>query len=54
MEDGMNANPKDNRPQPQDEQAQRIRENMADIDWETVSFDELDDLFEDRDPAEFL
>lgn len=39
---------------PKDEQAERIRENMKDIDWDTISFNDLDDLFEDRDPAEFL
>ena len=37
-----------------DEQTERIQENMQGIDWENISFDELDEIFEDRDPAEFL
>ena len=42
---------------PQDEQAKRILANWEDAldegieDW---SLDELQDIFEDRDPAEFL
>ena len=32
----------------------RIRENMEDIDWEDMTFEEFEDMFEDRDPTEFL
>ena len=40
-----------------DEQAERIKENMAsDLDYalETGDFDLFMDIFEDRDPFEFL
>jgi hypothetical protein len=40
-----------------DEQAERIKENMAsalDYALETGDFDTLMDIFEDRDPFEFL
>jgi hypothetical protein len=37
-----------------DEQAERIRENMKWIDWENDSLHEIEDVFEDRDPVEFL
>jgi hypothetical protein len=37
-----------------DEQSNRIAENLADVDWDDVSFSDLEDLFEDRDPCEFL
>lgn len=39
---------------PHDEQGDRIRENMKDADFSTMSFFEMEDLFEDRDIAEFL
>ena len=32
----------------------RIRENMQDIDWDDMTFEEFEDMFEDRDPTEFL
>ena len=37
-----------------DEQSNRIAENLREFDWETATFDEMEDLFEDRDPCEFL
>jgi hypothetical protein len=35
-------------------QEERIRSNMADAAWEDMSFEDFEDMFEDRDPAEFL
>lgn len=32
----------------------RIKENMKEIDWETMSYDEIADFFEDADPTEYL
>ena len=37
-----------------DEQTERIAENLAEFDWEDASFSDMEDLFEDRDPCEFL
>lgn len=37
-----------------DEQAERIAKNLRDADLSTMSFTEMEDLFEDRDIAEFL
>lgn len=39
---------------PKDEQAERIKENLAEADFSRMSFSEMEDLFEDRDIAEFL
>jgi hypothetical protein len=36
------------------EQNERIQENMTDVDWENLSLDEFEEMFEDRDPMEFL
>lgn len=36
------------------DQDERIRENLADLDFEDMSFEEFEDMFEDRDPTEFL
>jgi hypothetical protein len=36
------------------EQNERIRENLLYADWEEMTFFEFEDLFEDRDPFEFL
>ena len=36
------------------EQDKRIRENMKYIDWDNDSFSEIEEMFEDRDPCEFL
>lgn len=40
----------------QSEQDERILENLRDVgyDFRGMSYDEFQDLFEDRDPAEFL
>ena len=38
----------------QDEQGERITENMKYIDWENMDLDEIEEVFEDRDPFEFL
>lgn len=35
-------------------QDERIRENMKDIDWDSMTIDDFEDIFEDRDPMEFL
>jgi hypothetical protein len=32
----------------------RITENMKEIDWEEMSFDEIADIFEDADPTDYL
>jgi len=37
-----------------DDQSERIAENLAEFDWENASFSDMEDLFEDRDPCEFL
>ena len=37
-----------------DEQTERIMENLQGVDWTKIGFNEFDDLFEDRDPFEFL
>ena len=37
-----------------EEQDLRIWENLEDVDFEDMRFDEFEDIFEDRDPAEFL
>jgi hypothetical protein len=41
---------------PRDEQAERIVENLRDIDYNFrgMNYDQFQDLFEDRDPVEFL
>ena len=36
------------------EQSLRIWENLEDVDFEDMTFSEFEDLFEDRDPFEFL
>jgi len=36
------------------EQNERIKSNLAEVDWKNTSLDELEDIFEDRDPLEFL
>jgi hypothetical protein len=38
----------------QDEQAERIKENLRDADFSEMTFSEMEDIFEDRDIAEFL
>lgn len=40
--------------QPEQSQTERIKEAVKDIDWDAVSYGDLEDIFEDRDPAEFL
>jgi hypothetical protein len=37
-----------------EEQSLRIWENLEDVDFEDLSLEEFEDLFEDRDPFEFL
>ena len=38
-----------------DEQAERIRENLKEAgDWSEMTLDEFEEIFEDRDPFEFL
>jgi len=37
-----------------DEQGERIAENAKHIDWENMDLQEIEDIFEDRDPFEFL
>ena len=32
----------------------RISRNVKEIDWETMDFDEIEELFEDRDPSEWI
>jgi hypothetical protein len=39
---------------PQQCQDERIREKVADVNWEKMTFGEFDEIFEDRDPFEFL
>jgi hypothetical protein len=36
------------------EQNKRIKANLAEVDWTHTSLEELEDVFEDRDPLEFL
>jgi len=36
------------------EQNERIRENLFYADWDEMTFDEFEEMFEDRDPTEFL
>lgn len=36
------------------DQDERIRENLADLDPDDMSFEDFEDAFEDRDPAEFI
>ena len=36
------------------EQNERIKSNLAKVDWTRTSPEELEDVFEDRDPFEFL
>ena len=36
------------------DQDNRILENLRDADFSTMTFSEMEDIFEDRDPAEFL
>ena len=38
----------------QDEQAVRIRERMMLFDWENMSMGDFEEVFEDRDPFEFI
>jgi len=37
-----------------DEQTQRILSNLEGVDFTTLSLWEFEDLFEDRDPFEFI
>jgi hypothetical protein len=37
-----------------EQQDERIKENMKDADFENMSFNDFEDMFEDRDPMEFL
>lgn len=32
----------------------RIQENMKEIDWESWSFQDIEDVFEDADPTMYL
>jgi hypothetical protein len=36
------------------EQNERIKTNLLEVDWSNTSLAELEDVFEDRDPLEFL
>jgi hypothetical protein len=36
------------------EQNERIKENLRTFDWENAGLYDLEDVFEDRDPFEFL
>jgi len=36
------------------EQNERIKENLRDFDWSTANLYDLEEIFEDRDPFEFL
>jgi len=36
------------------EQNERIEENLRYADWENMTFTEFEDMFEDRDPFEFI
>ena len=37
-----------------DQQAERIKENVKYADWDDMNLDDFEELFEDRDPFEFL
>ena len=37
-----------------EDQNERIRENMKGFDWVNATIDEMYEIFEDRDPLEFL
>jgi hypothetical protein len=37
-----------------EEQTQRITEELESVEWDTLTFSEFEDMFEDRDPFEFL
>jgi hypothetical protein len=36
------------------DQTRRIKKNILKIDWKNTNFEDLLDLFEDRDPTEFI
>lgn len=36
------------------EQDKRIKANLLAVDWANTSYEELEDIFEDRDPLEFI
>lgn len=36
------------------DQTERIKGNLKDADFENMSYEDFEELFEDRDPAEFL
>jgi hypothetical protein len=36
------------------EQNERIHENLQYADWGSMTFDDFEEMFEDRDPLEFL
>jgi len=37
-----------------EKQTQRITEELEGVEWETLTLSEFEDMFEDRDPLEFL
>lgn len=37
-----------------DEQAERIKDALTEVDWKNTSLEDLEMVFEDRDPLEFL
>lgn len=37
-----------------DEQSNRIAEAVAEADWDEMTLSDFEDMFEDRDPFEFL
>jgi hypothetical protein len=46
--------PSEAAPSGADEQAERIKENLKGVDYDNLSLADFEDLFEDRDPMEFL
>ncbi len=40
--------------EPEPSQDERIRENLRGADFENMTFEDFEDMFEDRDPCEFL
>ncbi len=37
-----------------DEQGERIKDALAEVDWLNTNLEELEAIFEDRDPLEFV
>ena len=37
-----------------EEQNERIRDNLNELDWSKASLEDMESAFEDRDPLEFL